>query len=155
MVEKVINEGQLDLLPFLLAPGSVNHELEIFGPSAAHGAERVREYVDLFRSAFPDLRVKVIDQISSGDRVVTRWQMEGTQDKRLMGIEASHRHVSIEGIRIDRITDGRIAETWSQWDAIGLLRQLGALPPIERHPAIEPRPSIEWRPDFATLSAVA
>jgi steroid delta-isomerase-like uncharacterized protein len=123
--------------------------MDIFGPSAARGTELVREYVELFRFAFPDLRVKVIDQISNGDRVVTRWQMEGTQDKRLMGIEASHRHVSVEGIRIDRIADGRIAETWSQWDAIGMLRQLGALPTIER------RPTFEQRPAIATLSAAA
>jgi len=135
MVEKVFNEGELDLLPVLLAPDAINHELEVFEPSGARGPEPVRRFLRAFRFAFPDLRVKVVDQLADGDRVVTRWQMEGTQSNRLMGIEASHRPINVEGIRIDRITEGRIAETWNHWDTMGMLRQLGALPRLERRPA--------------------
>lgn len=136
MVEKVFNQGELDLLPLLMASDAVNHELEIFGTSAARGPEPIHKLLRAFRFAFPDLRVTVVDQIAAGDRVVTRWKMEGTQSQRLMGIEASHRFMTVEGIRIDRIAGGRIAETWNQWDAIGMLRQLGALPALERHPAV-------------------
>lgn len=135
LIEKVLNEGDLDFLDVLLAPDAVTHELEIFGSSATRGPKMVRQFIGLFRNAFPDLRVTVLDQFSDGDRVSTRWRMEGTQTHRLMGIEASHRFMSVEGIRIDRIADGRIAETWSQWDTIGMLRQLGALPELERRPA--------------------
>jgi steroid delta-isomerase-like uncharacterized protein len=138
MVEKVFNGGELDLLPVLLAPDAINHELEIFEPSGARGPEPVRRFLRAFRFAFPDLRVKVVDQLADGDRVVTRWQMQGTQSNRLMGIEASHRPVSVEGIRIDRIENGRIAETWNQWDTLGMLRQIGALPRLERRPAEAP-----------------
>jgi steroid delta-isomerase-like uncharacterized protein len=134
MVEKVFNEGELELLDLLMAPDAINHELEIFGPSAARGPEAVRQFIRVFRSAFPDLRVSVIDQIGDGDRVVTRWKMEGTQKNRLMGIEASNRSISIEGIRIDRIANGRIVETWNRWDTLEMLRQLGAVPPLERRP---------------------
>jgi steroid delta-isomerase-like uncharacterized protein len=119
----------------LLAPDAINHELETFEPSGARGPEPVRRYLRAFRFAFPDLQVKVMDQLADGDRVVTRWQMEGTQSNRLMGIEASHRPINVEGIRIDRIADGRIAETWNHWDTMGMLRQLGALPSLERQPA--------------------
>jgi len=135
MVEKVFNEGELDLLDLLMAPDAINHELEIFGPSAARGPESVRQFIRVFRSAFPDLRVTVIDQIGDGDRVVTRWKMEGTQKNRLMGIEATNRPISVEGIRIDRIVNGRIAETWNRWDTLEMLRQLGATPALDRHPA--------------------
>lgn len=135
MIEKVLNDGELDFLDVLLAPDAVTHELEMFGPSAARGPGTVRQFVELFRCAFPDLRVTVLDQLSAGDHVTTRWRMEGTQSRRLMGIAASHRFMSVEGIRIDRIADGRIAETWTQWDCLGMLRQLGALPALERHPA--------------------
>jgi steroid delta-isomerase-like uncharacterized protein len=121
-----------------MAPDAINHELEIFGPAAVRGPEAVRQFVRVFRSALPDLRVTVLDQIGDGDRVATRWRMEGTQKNRLMGIEASHRSINIEGIRIDRIVNGRIAETWNRWDALELLRQLGAMPPFERHPAVAP-----------------
>ncbi len=136
MVEKVFNDGELELLDLLMAPDAINHELEVFGPAAVRGPEAVRQFVRAFRTAFPDLRVTVIDQIGDGDRVATRWRMEGTQKNRLMGIEASHRSVSVEGIRIDRIVNGRIVETWNRWDSLEMLRQLGAAPPLERHPAI-------------------
>jgi steroid delta-isomerase-like uncharacterized protein len=138
MVEKVYNEGELDVLDLLMAPDAVSHELEIFGPSTARGPEAARQFIQIFRSAFPDLRVSVLDQISEGNRVVTRWQMEGTQKNRLMGVEASHRFMRIEGIRIDRIANGRIAETWNGWDTLDMLRQLGAMPPMERRPVVAP-----------------
>lgn len=138
VVEKVFNEGELALLDLLMAPDVVSHELEIFGPSAARGPEAVRQFIRVYRSAFPDLRVAVLDQIGEGDRVVTRWQMEGTQKNRLMGIEATHRFMRIEGIRIDRIANGRIAETWNKWDTFDMLRQLGAMPPLERRPVVAP-----------------
>lgn len=136
MVEKVFNEGELGLLDLLMAPDAVNHELEVFGPSAARGPEAVRQFIRVFRSAFPDLRVTVIDQIGDGDRVATRWRMEGTQKNRLMGIEASNRSISVEGIRIDRISNGQIAETWNRWDTFEMLRQLGAAPSLDRQPTM-------------------
>lgn len=148
MVERVFNEGDLDLLGLLMAPDAVSHQLEIFGPSATRGPEAVRQFMQIFRSAFPDLRVTVMDQISQGNRVVTRWKMEGTQKNRLMGIQASHRFMSIEGIRIDRIANGRIAETWNQWDTFDMLRQLGATPPLERRPVVAPA-----APAFAIVAA--
>ena len=138
VVENVFNEGELALLDLMMAPDAVNHELEIFGPSAARGPEAVRQFIRVYRSAFPDLRVTVLDQISEGDRVVTRWQMEGTQKNRLMGIAATHRFMRVEGIRIDRIANGRIAETWNKWDTFDMLRQLGATPPLERRPVVAP-----------------
>ena len=135
MIEKVFNEGALDLLDSLVAPDVINHDLKMFGPSASRGPEAVRQFIRMFRAAFPDLRVTVIDQLSADNRVVTRWKMEGTQSYRLMGIAASHRFARIEGIRIDRIENGKIVETWNQWDTIGMLRQLGAMPALERNPA--------------------
>jgi steroid delta-isomerase-like uncharacterized protein len=133
LVEKVFNEGKLDLLEMLLTPDAIDHGLEGFDPGQ-RGPAPVYRFLRAFRFAFPDLRVTVIDQLADGDRVATRWRLEGTHGNRLMGIEASHRFVSIEGIRIDRIDKGRIAETWNQWDVLGMLRQVGALQ-IERSPS--------------------
>jgi steroid delta-isomerase-like uncharacterized protein len=138
MIEKVLNDGELDFLDVLMAPDAITHEMEIFSSSAARGPETVRQFVEIFRWAFPDLKMTILDQLADGDRVTTRWRMEGTQSRRLMGIAPSHRPMSVEGIRIDRIADDRIAETWTQWDTIGMLRQLGALPVLERHPAEAP-----------------
>jgi steroid delta-isomerase-like uncharacterized protein len=137
VIDKVFNDGDLDFLNVLMAPDAITHELAVYGPAATRGPKMAGQFIALFRAAFPDLRVTVLDQFASGDRVTTRWRMEGTQLERLMGIEASHRSMSVEGIRIDRIADGRIAETWSQWDTMGMLRQLGALPELERRPAAQ------------------
>jgi steroid delta-isomerase-like uncharacterized protein len=133
LVEKVFNGGELDLLEMLLAPDAIDHGLEGFDLSGERGPAPTHRFLRAFRFAFPDLRVTVVDQFSDGDRVATRWKLEGTHDNRLLGIEASHRFVSIEGIRIDRIDRGRIAETWNQWDVLGMLRQVGAVQ-IERSP---------------------
>jgi hypothetical protein len=136
LVEKVFHEGELHLLDILLSPDAIDHGLESFdGGSGERGPAPVGRFLRAFRYAFPDLRVTVLDQFADGDRVTTRWRLEGTQHNRLMGIEPSHRFVRIEGIRIDRIAKARIVETWNQWDALGLLRQLGALPALERSPA--------------------
>jgi len=135
LVEKAFNEGELDLLQLLMAPDAVDHGLTDFDASGERGPAPVQRFLRAFRFAFPDLRVTVMDQLADGDRVATRWRMEGTQSNRLMGIEASRRFMSVEGIRIDRFHDGRIVETWNHWDTMSMLRQLGALPALERHPA--------------------
>ena len=70
-----------------------------------------------------------IDEIfSAGDRVVTRWTGTGTHVGELMGIPATDRPISVEAITIHRIEDGKIAEEWAVWDALGLLVQIGAVP---------------------------
>lgn len=133
LVENVFNEGKLDLLDMLLTPDAIDHGLEGFDLSGERGPAPVHRFLRAFRFAFPDLRVAVVDQVADGDRVATRWRLEGTHSNRLLGIEASHRFVCVEGIRIDRVDRGRIAETWNQWDVLGMLRQVGALR-IERSP---------------------
>jgi predicted ester cyclase len=135
MVEKVFNEGRLELLQQLMTPDAVDHGLEGFDTSGERGPAPVTRFLRAFRFAFPDLRVTVIDQLADGDRVATRWRMEGTQNNRLMSIAPSRRFVRVEGIRIDRIVNGKIAETWNQWDTLGMLRQIGAVQALDRRAA--------------------
>ncbi|MGZ4173443.1 MAG: ester cyclase [Solirubrobacteraceae bacterium] len=76
----------------------------------------------------PDARIEIDDIIAEGDRVVIHWHSTGTHQGELMGIPASGRSVHTTGIGIDRIVDGKIAESWTNWDTLGLLAQIGALP---------------------------
>ena len=71
---------------------------------------------------------RVEDIFSAGDRVVTRWTGIGTHVGELMGIPATDRSFEVEAITIHRIADGKIAEEWTVWDALGLLQQIGAVP---------------------------
>ncbi|MDQ5813881.1 MAG: ester cyclase, partial [Actinomycetota bacterium] len=54
------------------------------------GSKHIKQFVDMYLSAFPDMRVTIEDAISEGDKVVTRWTMRGTHQGELMDI-APHR----------------------------------------------------------------
>lgn len=74
---------------------------------------------------FSDLRIDVVDQVSDGDRVVSRWTLQGTH---------GDRRVTLEGITISRFENGQIVEDWTVCDNVGLLRQLGVLRAASRWP---------------------
>ena len=66
----------------------------------------------MFRSAFPDLHFTIQDQIAEGEKVVTRYTFRGTQQGELMGIPPTGKQVSIEGISIYRVADGKMQQAW-------------------------------------------
>ncbi len=82
-----------------------------------------------FREAFPDAEFTVEDMVADGDRVAARLTMRGTHRGALNGIPPTGREVIVTGMSIERVTDGRIVEGWNENDALGMLGQLGALPP--------------------------
>jgi predicted ester cyclase len=82
------------------------------------GLEGVRESVSLYRSIFPDLEIHVEDQLVDGDRVASHWTARGTN---------RGRRVTMRGITISHVVDGKIVEDWGYSDTAGLLRQLGPL----------------------------
>jgi steroid delta-isomerase-like uncharacterized protein len=130
ILEESWNQGNLDVLDQLCAPDCVDHDLstheEIYGLDA--NKERVRGY----RAAMPDLHVTIDDLIASGDRVVTRWRASGTNEGELMGNPPTHRHAEFTGMSIDRFdADGRLVETWDQWDVMSFMQQLGMAPAME------------------------
>jgi steroid delta-isomerase-like uncharacterized protein len=130
MIEEVFNKGRLDLIGELIAPEFVGHDPAL--PQDIAGPEGQREVVGSYRTAFPDLEVTIDDQIAEGDRVVTRWTARGTHTGDLWGIPGTGKQVTVTGTSIDRNKDGRIVETWSQWDVLGLMQQLGVVPAAAR-----------------------
>lgn len=123
---RVINERDLALAPAFIAPNSVHHEIGDGPEDAQGGPGAMTRFLGAYLRAFPDLRIVFEDALAGSDRVATRWRFEGTHAGPLAGIPASGRRVSVEGIRIDRIADGKIAESWMQWDLLGLFEQIGA-----------------------------
>jgi predicted ester cyclase len=89
---------------------------------------RVQMMLSANFAAFPDMQATIEDQIAEGDMVVTRWTARGTHQGELMGIPPSGIAVAVTAIVIDRIVGGKIAETWTSYDALGLLQQIGAVP---------------------------
>jgi steroid delta-isomerase-like uncharacterized protein len=97
-------------------------------PGMERGIEGHRAVVSLFRSVFPDLTWRIDDLIAEGDKVVARTTMTGTQLGDFFGIPPSGKQVSMNGVHIMRIADGKIIEHWGSNDDLGLMRQLGAIP---------------------------
>lgn len=163
-IQKIFNEGELSLLGDFMSPHVVNHELaDAFGEARQaqrHNIEWMADLIFLYRHAFPDLRFEIEDQIAEGDRVVTCLRMRGTQRNALMTIAPSGRKVDIAGIRVDRIAGGRIVESWAHLDALGMLRQLDALPELNRWPqkvapvSYETAPGARQRVAWSSLPAV-
>ncbi len=122
------DEGDLNALDELLAEDFVDHDPV---PGQDAGREGYKQVTSAFFAAFPDLRVRNEDVIAEGDKAVLRWTARGTHQGELMGISATGRTVTLKGIDVIRVAEGRIAERWGEFDALGMLQQLGAFPPSE------------------------
>ena len=128
-VEEVINQGNTDAIDELIDPGVVDHAAP---PGFPTGREGAKQFFAMMRSAFPDLHLTIEDMIAEGDKVVMRSTWSGTHQGEFMGVPATGRRVTVGGIDISRCADGRMVEHWEQFDALGLMQQLGVVPPPEQ-----------------------
>jgi steroid delta-isomerase-like uncharacterized protein len=128
IVEEIFNEGRLDAADEIVTSDFIGHDPA--SPEPIVGPEGLKRNADGYRTAFPDVRLTIDDQIAEGDRVVTRWTARGTHQAELFGIPATGKQSTVTGMTIDRIVEGRIVESWTNWDTLGLLQQLGALPAL-------------------------
>lgn len=127
ILDEAWTQGNVDALDKLCAPDCVVHDLSTH--AQFYGLEANKQRLRDYRKAMPDLHVRVEDLIASGDKVVTRWCSTGTQEGELRGHPPTYRHAEIAGMSIDRFNDeGRLAETWYQWDMLSLMQQLGISP---------------------------
>ena len=124
VIEQAVNRANLAVADELIATDYVYHE-----PTAGEkrGREGFKQLIIVFRTAFPHLRVTVDQQIAEGDVVATRWTATGTHRGKLSGTATTSMKVAVQGIVISRISDGKIAEEFESYDALGMLRQFGAV----------------------------
>ena len=127
--EEIVNGGNSALVDELFALDYVNHVPG--SPEGFRGPEGEKQFDALYRQAFPDAHLTVEDMLAEGDRVASRLSYRGTHNGDFQGIPATGHHFMTSGIQIVRIADGKIAESWSMPDTLGLLQQLGALPVME------------------------
>jgi predicted ester cyclase len=93
-----------------------------------NGRQAFKRFVSAYRAAFPDLQMTIEDQLAEADTAATRWVATGTHRGELLGISPTNRRASVAGLTIDRIADGQPHESWNNWDQLGLLHQVGAVP---------------------------
>jgi predicted ester cyclase len=111
-LEQVCSRGDMSLAPRCYAEDFADH----VGRLEYRGLEGVEHSTAFYRALFDDLAFDVVDQVAEGDRVASRFVLSGTN---------RGRRVSLWGITISRLENGRIAEDWSAFDSIELIRQLG------------------------------
>lgn len=124
-IEEVWNDQNYDVIGEIFSEDHVNHDPADLNPVG--GLEGVRTFVETLHTAFPDAKITIDDLLADGDRVILRWHSSGTHQGELMGIAPTGRSGSTTGIGIDRVVDGKIVESWANWDTLGLLTQLGVI----------------------------
>ena len=128
MFEEVWTQGNIDAADQFFAPNYIIHNPA--DPSAQQrGPESVKQFVTAARTAFPDILISVEEIITEGEKVATRYTWRGTQKGPLWNIPPTGRQVMVTGILISRLVDGRFAEDWGVVDMLGLVNQLGVVPP--------------------------
>ena len=127
LFEEVWNKGQLPVADELFAPTYTHHDSST--PDVGRGPESEKKRVTLYRNAFPDIRLTIEDMLAEGETVVARWSCRGTHKGELNGIAPTGKQFNITGISIARFTNGKMFEGYINWDALGLMQQLGVVPP--------------------------
>ena len=125
LTEEVWNKGNLAVVDELVAPNFVDHNAP---PGLPPGAEGQKAFIKMYREAFPDAHVTIHELLADGDKVISRWTGSGTHHGTLLGIPATGKKVSIEGITIDRFSGNKIVESWNIFDQLGMMQQLGVIP---------------------------
>ena len=131
VVERLLeafNEGHLDVVDELVAPDFVGHTPLM--PEDMHGPEAVKGFYAATRAAMPIACHPSWTLIAEGDLVVTHMPLEGTFTNEFMGIPPNGRKVIVWMANIWRAVDGRVVEWWINMDTLGLMQQLGAIPPM-------------------------
>ena len=125
-IEETINQGQIDSAVQFAWEDVVE---QVPFPGQGPGLEGLKYVLRGMRAAFPDLYFSIDEQIAEGDKVVTRFEWTGTHRGEFLGVAATGRSVKVWGMVIDRLQSGRIKDTRIIMDMLGLMMQLGVLPP--------------------------
>jgi steroid delta-isomerase-like uncharacterized protein len=123
-VDEIFVKGRNEAVDELLADDFVSHTW----PSTGDPKSDLRQAIERTHGALDDITFTIDDLIAEGDRVAVRLTSSARQVGELMGLPASGKTYEIGEIHVFRIRDGRFVEHWHQHDALGMMRQLGALP---------------------------
>ncbi len=125
--EELHGKGNWAAVDELVGANFVDHNPP--APDFPSGPEGIKQTLGMFRSALPDMHVTIHDQIAEGDKVVSRITMSGTHRGELMGIAPTGKRIALGDIDIIRFADGKIVERWGEADMLGMMQQLGVVPP--------------------------
>src|SRR5215467_1660693 len=125
MYEEVWNKRNLEAAKELIAP---SHAVQLFDAAdSGVGPEAYARNVVQFVRAFPDLKFTVLDMVGENEKVVALWNISGTHKGEFRGIAATGKKVSVDGITISQLADGKIIDSYVSLDLWSMMQQLGAI----------------------------
>jgi steroid delta-isomerase-like uncharacterized protein len=131
--EEVWNKRRLELLDELL---SSSHALLAPNVSGSEvGPQAYRRQVLAFLKGFPDLQMTIEDIFGEDEKIVVEWTFSGTHDGKFLGIPATHKKVSVDGVTIHLVANGKVIDTFANWNALSLTKQLGT--PVSHYHLLE------------------
>jgi steroid delta-isomerase-like uncharacterized protein len=130
LYEEVWNQRHLEVAGEIISPSHAIHDNHL--PDAGIGPEAYQRNVVRFVAAFPDLRFTVEDMVAENDKVVAFWVITGTHRGEFRGIAPTNVKISVEGITINHVSGGKIMDAFVNYDALGLMQQLGVVPRLSQ-----------------------
>jgi len=124
-VEEFVDRSNFDLSEEIFAPNFVRYDA---GPDQVSRVEDLKHFFAMLHSGFPGFQSTIEDLLSEEDKVAIRFTFRGVHQGEFMGIAPTGKEVTMSGIDILRIADGKLVEMWNQEDVLGMMRQLGAIP---------------------------
>jgi len=137
LYEEVWNKRKLEVINEIISPSHGLQAPNISGSSI--GPAAYRRNVSLFLAGYPDLRLTIQDIIGEKDKVVACWTISGTHKGDYLGIPATNKKVSVDGMTIHHIAGGKIMDSYSNWDALGMMQQLGVVPALGQKKSLAAR----------------
>ena len=122
--EEVWNKGNYAAIDGLVGPNWTMHDANT--PPMPPGPESMKMMAAGYKGAFPDMTTTVEQLLADGDYVVARWRCDGTHNGDLMGLAPTGKKVTFRGTETHRVADGKIQETWINWDLADMMKQVSA-----------------------------
>ncbi len=125
-IEEVLNQGNIEATDQFFWEDMLE---QVPLPGQGPGVEGLKDMLRGMRAGFPDMHWTVEEQIAEGDKVLTRFEWTGTHQGEFFQVPATGRPVKVWGMAVDRFEGGKIKDTRIIMDSLGLMMQLGAVPP--------------------------
>jgi steroid delta-isomerase-like uncharacterized protein len=137
LYQEVWNKRKLEVVNDLFSPSHALRDNN--SPGSSVGPEAYKSQVAMFLAAFPDLHVTLEDTVAEKDKLAASWTVSGTHKGEFLGVRPTNKKVSIEGITIHYLANGKIIDSNTSWDALGLMRQLGVFPAVAQPKGVSSR----------------
>lgn len=124
--DEIVNKGDLKQFDSVFAPTVIYDNVAIH----LQGVNDVRNYFSEFITGFTNRDFKVLEIYGQGERVIKRWSFTGTHTGDFAGIKPTGKRITVEGVTIARMVNGKITEERDYADDLGLMQKLGLIPPM-------------------------